>query len=136
MGNSETVASTISGRVPTQESGRSAEDPIPGANFQMEKSREIVLDAVERGLSVLGENVPEVVFTNLEKRFSLTKGQIADKPEQFAEALRLMFGSGAVTVEKVIVELFCEMIGVNPAELNPSTLTHCVAVARKIGGSD
>ena len=102
----------------------------------MGKAREIVLDAVERGLSALGENVPNVVFMNLEKRFSLTKVQIADRPEQFVGALRAMFGSGSVTVEKVSIELFCEMIGLNPAELNPSTLVHCVAVAKKIGGSD
>jgi len=86
--------------------------------------------AVEQGLSVLGKNVSEILFDNLEKRYSLRRNDIIDKPDRFVQALEDMFGSGAGMVERLVVKYVCGVTGIDPSTPNPLTFLHCVEIVK------
>jgi len=88
--------------------------------------------AVEQGLSVLGESVAQIIFYNLDKKYSLKKKDILRKPDRFIEALQAMFGSGATTIEKLIIQSICTRTGLKTDTLKEPTLSHCIKQARKI----
>jgi len=88
--------------------------------------------ALEQGLSVLGDSVAQTIFYNLERRYSLKKPDILRKPDRFIEALRDMFDSGAITIEKLVIQSICTRTGLKTDKLNDPTLSHCIRQARKI----
>jgi len=93
--------------------------------------REVLMLAVKQGLSVLGESVAQVIFYNMDKKYSLKKQDIIEKPDRFVEALQAIFGSGAATIEKLIIQSICATTGLNPNTLNPPTLSDCIKQAEK-----
>jgi len=105
-------------------------DPLNERNSAADESRRILTLAVEQGLSVLGESVADVVFSNLHRKFSMSKGDVIDEPDRFIDALKIMFGTGAGTVEMLIVRSLCETISADPGTLNPATLSHCLSLAK------
>lgn len=92
---------------------------------------EVLTRAVELGLYVLGESVAEVIFYNLEKEYSLKREDIPKRPDRFVEALRDLFGSGAATIEKLIVQSICDVTGLKLDAVNPPTLAFCMKQAEK-----
>jgi len=103
-------------------------NPDPEAN----DPRETLILAIEQGLSALGESVAQVIFYNIDKKYSLKREDIPKKPDRFAEALGAIFGSGAITIEKLIIQSVCAATGLNPSNLDPQTLPHCIKQAEKI----
>jgi len=119
----------------------SAKSPPPSATFNDNKLRtrridrpdfdsddtlNILMVAVERGLSVLGESIAHVIFYHMDKKYSLKKHEIFEKPDRFVEVLQDMFGSGAATLENLIIQSICSTIGLNPSTLNTLTLSQCI----------
>jgi hypothetical protein len=109
--------------------------PVLGLSFssqvsprQIGKCRKALIQAIEEGLSTFGESVPEIVFHNLDKKFSLDKDKIIDQPDSFTKALYTMFGSGAATVEKVIVKSVCEILRIK--SLSPATFCDCIDIVK------
>jgi len=98
------------------------------ASRQIGKCKKALIQAIEEGLSTFGESVPEIVFHNLEKKFSLDKDRIIDEPDSFADALYTMFGSGGATVEKVIVKSVCEILRIK--SLSPATFCDCIDIVK------
>jgi len=94
----------------------------------MSKSRKALIQAIEEGLSTFGESVPEIVFHNLDRKFSLNKERIVDEPDSFTKALYAMFGSGAATVERIIVTSVCETLRIK--SLSPSTFCDCIEIVK------
>jgi len=94
--------------------------------------RDILALAVIQGLSTLGESVAQVVLYNLDKRYSLNRRDIIKKPDRFIEALQAMFGSGTITIERLVIQSICTSTGLNPETLNQLTLPHCIEQAKKI----
>jgi len=122
----------------------SGKSPLPSATFNDKKLRtrhidhpdfgsddtlDVLTVAVERGLCVLGESIAQVIFYHMDKKYSLKKHEILKKPERFVEALQDMFGSGAATIERLIIQSICVTIGLNPGTLNTLTLSHCIKEA-------
>lgn len=93
--------------------------------------RDMLTLAVEQGLSVLGESVAQVVLYNLDKKYSLSRRDIVRKPDRFVEALHAMFGSGATTIEKLVIQSICTSTGINPNTLDAPTFPHCIRQAEK-----
>jgi hypothetical protein len=102
---------------------------IPDPVIESDSSREILIQAIEKGLSVLGDSVTRIIFYNLEKRFSLTRDHILERPDKFANALEVLFGSGSVTLERMIINSVCDTVGMDAQTLDPSTLHHCIRTA-------
>ena len=94
--------------------------------------RDILALAVIQGLSTLGESVAQVVLYNLDKRYSMNRRDIIKKPDRFIEALQAMFGSGTITIERLVIQSICTSTGLNPETLNQLTLPHCIEQAKKI----
>jgi len=92
---------------------------------------DVLMCAVEQGLSTLGESVAQVIFYNIDKRYSLKRRDIVEKPNRFVEALQSIFGSGAETIQKLIIQSICAATDVNPTTLSPPTLQHCLRQAEK-----
>jgi len=92
---------------------------------------DVLMCAVEQGLSSLGESVAQVIFYNIDKRYSLKRRDIVEKPNRFVEALQSIFGSGAETIQKLIIQSICAATGVDPSTLSPPTLQHCLRQAEK-----
>jgi len=66
--------------------------------------KKALLEAVDSGLLVLGENSREAIYFHLEKTFKIKREEIALKFEEFKEALEDIFGSGAELIETIIIK--------------------------------
>lgn len=116
----------------TSDRRKSRLNPIADPAVELNNSRDILIQAVERGLSVLGDNVAKVIFYNLEKRFCMARDDMVERPDKLANALEVMFGSGKATVERLIVNSICTAVGMDPQTLGSPTLSHCIRIAEKV----
>jgi len=92
---------------------------------------EVLIAAVERGLSVLGESVAQVIFHNLDKMYSLKRQDIIKNPDRFVQALHDIFGSGAAVIEELIIQSICTASGLAPNIPDTLTLPSCIKKAEK-----
>ncbi len=60
---------------------------------------EILLEAINDGLSLLGESGRQAVYYHLEKNFQIKKQDIPYKIEEFTDAIERIFGNGAKIIE-------------------------------------
>ncbi len=72
--------------------------------------RKILLEAVEEGLSSLGDSPKEAIFFHLEDSFKIRKDNIPTNLTEFAKALEKIFGPGASYLEKLIVKCLYEKL--------------------------
>jgi hypothetical protein len=107
-------------------------NPSADPAVELNNSRDILIQAVERGLSVLGDNVAQVIFYYLKKRFCMARNDIVERPDKLADALEVMLGSSKATVERIIVNSICTAVGMDPQTMNPPTLSHCIRMAEKV----
>lgn len=91
-----------------------------------------LLETVERGLCALGENTAQIIFYNLYRRYSLSKPEILRKPERFIKALSDLFGAGADTIEKLVVEAICARFGLHPNLRSEFGLPECLTEVKCI----
>lgn len=76
------------------------------------KFRELLLSAIDEGLSVLGEGVKRTIYYYVEKNGSLGREEIPLRPKDFAGVLESIFGSvGATIIEDKILQILHEKIG-------------------------
>jgi hypothetical protein len=61
--------------------------------------RKLLLDAVEEGLSTLGETPKQAIYFHLQESFNIMKQDIPDKIDEFAFAIEKIFGEGAKLLE-------------------------------------
>jgi hypothetical protein len=74
---------------------------------------ELLSEAVDEKLSLLGETVKQVVYDNLKRRFKIDKRAIPYRIDQFATAIERMFGDGAKLLEIEIMKSLHEKAGEN-----------------------
>jgi len=63
-----------------------------------------VIECVDRAMDVLGQESKKVLYYHLEKGFGVRRSDIVDRPQEFVNALRSIFGTGAYVLEKAIVK--------------------------------
>ena len=88
-----------------------------------EKYESILNNAVDRTLNqIFGYTATEIIYSNLENRYSLRKDEIATNLELFAQAMEDYLNTGGATViEKEILESFLSDLGLSqPVELQSS----------------
>lgn len=93
--------------------------------------REILLEAVEKGLSSLGDSPKQAMMFHLESSFGLSKKKIPTNLKEFADALEKIFGPGASHVEKLIVEHLYGKLGLEFKEEEKWSFVIYVDNARK-----
>lgn len=73
----------------------------------------ILIEVVDCGLLILGENARKAIYFHLEKDYSLNKEMIPENMEAFVNGLEHIFGVGSTVIERSILEHLCSKLGVN-----------------------
>lgn len=92
----------------------------------------ILIESVDEGLLALGESPRKAIYFHLERSYSLKKHEIPQKLGVFAFGLEEMFGSGAIVIEKVIMEKLYSKLGLKFKDLKLHEFTHCIKVAKNM----
>ncbi|MCD6445971.1 hypothetical protein J7L49_04220, partial [Candidatus Bathyarchaeota archaeon] len=82
-----------------------------------ENFKEILLKAVDEGLSSLGNSPKQAILFHLENSFNLKKDEIPINPREFDNALKKIFGPGVSYLEKLILKRLYEKIGLKFKEI-------------------
>ena len=125
---SRTIQSATTLSVDSPPSGRSF-------NSQARDHENDLLEAMEHGLFLMGEDFAQVTLYNLDTRYSLGKREILRKPERFVEALRDMFGEGAQVIENFIKQAICTEMGLSPSIFRRTSLSHCIRKAKAVAAT-
>ena len=72
---------------------------------------QVLLDCVDEGLSVLGNEPKEAVYQYLATIHSLDREQIPDKVDEFSTGLRKALGSASRVIERLILKKLFQRIG-------------------------
>jgi len=70
-----------------------------------------ILDGITKGLDVIGPNVGEVFYTEMMYSHKLTRNEILERPEEFAEALSQFFRVGTSLVDRSIGQAIVKNFG-------------------------
>jgi hypothetical protein len=77
-----------------------------------DKYDEMLNKAVDKALNrVFGSTATSIIYTHLENNYSIKKNEIAEKIESFTQAMQEYLNSGAVVIEKEILESFYSGLG-------------------------
>jgi hypothetical protein len=79
--------------------------------LSLQEFNRLLLEAVDEGLSTLGESSKQAIYFHLEKRFDIKKQEIPEKIEVFASAIEKIFGLGANFLEILIMKRLYEKLG-------------------------
>jgi hypothetical protein len=93
--------------------------------------RKILLEAVDEGLSSLGDSPKQAIFFHLETSFEISKDKIPTNLTEFSKALEKIFGPGASYLEKLIVKCLYEKLGLKLEEEEKWNLLEYVDNAKK-----
>lgn len=75
--------------------------------------KNVLLEAVDEGLSSLGDSAKLAIYVYLEKNFKIKKQQIPSKINEFTNAIETIFGNGAKYLEIQIMKHLYEKLGHN-----------------------
>lgn len=64
--------------------------------------REMVLQCIDRGLDMFGENTKQIIFWHLAEQKGIKRDAIVDEPDEFVKGVELFFGVGAGKIRKSI----------------------------------
>ena len=83
--------------------------------FEAEKRtmnfEEVLLEAIDEGLSVLGESAKQAIYFHLGKTFKMNRLDIPYRIEEFTDAVEKIFGSGAKILEIQIMKCLFKKVG-------------------------
>ena len=77
----------------------------------MQEFDDLLTEAVDEGLSSLGESGKQAIFTFLSQSYDLDKQDIPYRVEDFTDAIEKIFGLGAKFLEILIMKRIHEKIG-------------------------
>jgi len=104
------------------------ESRLPEKDFD-----ELLLEAVDEGLSTIGESSKQAIYFYLEIVFKIKRHEIPHRIEDFAAAIGKIFGLGASCLEILIMKSLYEKVGrtVKLHEPKDFTFTAYVAAAKR-----
>jgi hypothetical protein len=70
-----------------------------------------LLEAIDEGLSLLGESSKQAVYFHLEKIFKMNRQNIPYRIEEFTDAIEKIFGNGAKILEIQIMKCLFKKVG-------------------------
>ena len=97
---------------------------------------EVLLQAVDDGLSVPGEIVRAAIYQRIERSYQLRREEIPEKLETFHQALQDLIGGGAKVMEKLIAKNLYRRLGLNFTEHANWNIVDYVNHAKKARVSD
>jgi hypothetical protein len=101
---------------------------LPKCDFER-----ILLEAVDEGLSSLGESSKVAVYFHLQKNFNVRREEIPCNVGAFADAMEKIFGQGASFLEILIMKRLHEKVreAARLKECEDFTFTEYIASARR-----
>lgn len=75
------------------------------------KFEEILLEAIDEGLSLLGESPKQAIYFHLKETFNMNRQDIPYKIEEFTNAIEKIFGAGAKILKIQIMKCIFKKIG-------------------------
>ena len=93
----------------------------------------LMLEAVDEGLSSLGDSSRQAIYFHLERSFDIRREEIPDRLGAFTQAIENIFGAGAGCLEVLIMQRLHEKVG-GVLERNKSkgfSFTEYVTVAKR-----
>ena len=93
----------------------------------------LLLEAIDEGLTSLGESSKKAIYFHLEKRFNVKRHEIPCKTEVFINGIERIFGLGAAFLEILILKRLYEKIGEKITRYNFAdfNFTECVVIAKR-----
>ncbi|TMI20564.1 hypothetical protein E6H31_08515 [Candidatus Bathyarchaeota archaeon] len=92
---------------------------------------EVLLDCVDEGLSVLGNEPKQAIYQYLVTIHSLDREQIPDKVDEFSAGLRKALGSASRVIERLILKKLFQRIGSTFREMADLEFTDYVMDAKR-----
>lgn len=89
------------------------------------------MDAIDDGLSFLGEGGKKSLYYQIEKRYQIRSKDIPQKLDEFHQALYGIFGYGASIIEILIVKKLYSTLALEFEEHNGWHLTEYIAQLQK-----
>jgi hypothetical protein len=89
------------------------------------------LEAIDEGFLALGESVRQALYWHLENHFSLKRDEIPNKPKEFADALKNIFGAGAEVLFKIIVKRLYKKLNLTFEDVKGWSFMDYIENARK-----
>ncbi|MEM3673527.1 MAG: hypothetical protein QW468_04820 [Candidatus Bathyarchaeia archaeon] len=77
----------------------------------------ILLEAIDEAFASLGDSAKKAIYFHLESKFKISKDEIPDNINAFADGLEKIFGAGAKFLEILIMKKLYGRIG-EPLEWN------------------
>jgi hypothetical protein len=99
---------------------------VPTKSFQ-----KTLLDAIDEGLSSLGESSKQAIFFHIELSFRLKKDEIPTNLTEFSKALEKLFGAGAEYLEKVIAKRLYFRLGLEFEDAEYFDFLECIENLKK-----
>jgi hypothetical protein len=81
-----------------------------------EKFDKLLLEAIDEGLSSIGESSKQAIYFHLERGFNIKRQEFPDRIEDFKSAIEKIFGLGAGFLEILIMKRLYEKVG-HPVKL-------------------
>jgi len=75
------------------------------------KFEEILLEAIDEGLSLLGESPKQALYFHLEETYNMNRQDIPYKIEEFTNAIEKIFGAGAKMLKIQMMKCIFKKIG-------------------------
>jgi len=93
----------------------------------------LLLDAVDEGLSSMGESSKQAIYFHLEKSFNIKRQEIPRKIKVFEHSMEKIFGLGANFLEILIMKRINAKVGehIKWHRSQDLTLTEYVAAAKR-----
>ncbi len=93
--------------------------------------KEVLLAAIDEGLSSLGDSPRQAIFYHLEASFQLRKDDIPMNLTGFTQALERIFGTGTPYIETIITKSLYAKLGLNFQDIQDADLVQSVDNARR-----
>jgi hypothetical protein len=95
---------------------------------------DMMSQATDYGLMVLGETVRRAIYQCLESKYQLKREEIPEKLDTFHKALQGLLGVGARVVERQIAKSLYATLGLNFTARNDWTIVEYIDHAKKAKG--
>ena len=96
------------------------------------KFAEILIEAVDHGLSILGESARKSIYFHLEKDHGFKREQFSTNVGILGKGLHTIFGAGANVIEKMILQNLYSKLGLKFNEKQGFNFSDYVQEAEKI----
>jgi hypothetical protein len=92
---------------------------------------DVLIEAVDYGLLLLGPTARKAIYFHLEKDYSLPKERIPEDMQAFTESLNRMFGAGAQVIQRLILENLHSKLGLDLDRSGEKDFLSCVDKAKE-----